>query len=522
MSDLLLPQILALHGRWRAADPVIVSDDVVLDWAAFERRTRQVSNGLIAAGCGRGERVGVVMDNSAATAEVLFGALRAGAIVAPLNTSVADAALDAMLADAGPRAVFADPGHARRLSPAGLATAALRICAGPGDAAGGWRDYEAWRDASPATAPDVELRGEDLCNIIYSSGTTGRPKGIVHTHAARLAWTHDLAHALRYHAAARTLLATGLYSNITWAGMLPTLMLGGALVIRPAFDAADVLATFARERITHTSMVPVQYQRLLDHPDFERADRSSLQAMMCCGAPLPRRVKARLFESFRCGVIELYGSTEGLITTLAPEQAPGRMDSVGRPLPGEDLAILGDDDRPRPWGEAGEVVALSRFAMAGYWNNPEATAEAFWTDPEGERWLRSGDIGRLDAEGFLTITDRKKDMIISGGQNVYPADIEAVLFGHPDVADCAVFGIPSARWGETPLALAVLRPAATLTAEGLRDWLNARLGRQQRVQGVELREALPRNANGKLLKRDLRAPYWRAAASPEGVTTHGG
>lgn len=506
----LLPHIIGLHGRWRAAVPAIVTDDETLDWAAFDARTNQVANGLIAAGCGKGARVGVVMGNGAAMAEVLFGALKAGAVVAPLNTSLPAEALETMLADAGASAVFITPdqGEWRALgAPLRIAAGALR--------AEGWLDFTSWREGQSQADPAVALSRDDLCTIIYSSGTTGQPKGIVHTHGARFDWAHDLAHALRYHSGARTLAATGLYSNITWAGMLPTLLLGGSLFIRRSFGVVDVLRTIERERITHASMVPVQYQRILEHPEFASFDRSSMHAMMCCGAPLPLAVKQKLFETFSCGVIELYGSTEGIITTLAPEEAPAHMASVGKPLPGEDLAILDAEDHFAPRQEAGEVIALSRFAMTGYWNNPAATEEAFWIDEQGRRWLRSGDIGRVDAEGYLTITDRKKDMIISGGQNVYPADIEAVLHRHPDIADCAVFGVPSERWGETPLALVVLRQPDRVTAEDIREWANRQLGKQQRLSAVELRTALPRNANGKLLKRELRAPYW--ASPPDGA-----
>ena len=504
LHEPLLADVISLNGRWRGGSLALVTETEQLDWRTLDARANQVANALIAAGCGGGERVGVVMANGAPMVEVMLGAIKAGAIVTPLNTSIADEAMAAMLDDAGVKALFATSGYAGRLSRM-AASATLRVCAGE---ASGWIDYASWREAQSDAAPNVTIAPGDVCNIIYSSGTTGLPKGIVHTHACRFNTAHDFAHALRYHCGARTLIVTGLFSNISWASMLPTVLNGGTLFVRAGFDPRDVLETIERERITHISMVPVQYQRLLEHPDFERFDRSSTQAMMCCGAPLPIAVKERVFETFRCGLIELYGSTEGIITTLVPEEAPGRMASVGKPLPGEDIAILSDDNRLLSRGETGEVIGLSRVVMRDYWNKPEATAEAMWIDGQGRAWLRSGDIGRIDEEGYLFTTDRKKDMIISGGQNIYPADLEAVLMRHPAVADCAVFGIPSDKWGETPLAIVVLREGACAKGDDVRAWANSLLGKQQRIHALELRDSLPRNANGKLLKRELRAPYW--------------
>ena len=189
---------------------------------------------------------------------------------------------------------------------------------------------------------------------------------------------------------------------------------------------------------------------------------------------------------------------------------------MGKPLPGTDLRILGNDDREVPIGESGEIVGRGRIVMTGYHARPDANEEATWIDEKGRKWLRTGDIGHLDEDGFLYIVDRKKDLILSGGQNIYPADIEAVLLENPDVAEVAVIGVPSERWGETPLAVVVVRPECSLDAADLVAWTNERVGRQQRISGVVLRDSLPRNANGKILKRELRAELTGAAQTPSG------
>jgi acyl-CoA synthetase (AMP-forming)/AMP-acid ligase II len=508
----LIPEILALHGRWRGSWPAIVAPGGSMDWATFDRRTDRVANALAGAGARRGDRVALLMSNCIEMAELIVGIMKSGCVSVPLNTSISDDSAARMLHDAGAAFAFATPEHAPRLQ-VGTGVARVEVNGGGATVTAGWQRYSAWLVGAGEDPPGVCIAAPDPCNIIYSSGTTGEPKGIVHTHATRLLWAYDMSLALRYHSGARTLIVTGLYSNISWAAMLCTFLAGGTLVLRHAFDPADTLATIARERITHTAMVPVQYQRLLDHPDFAITDCSSLQAPMCVGSPLPLALKARLFEAFRCGLIEVYGSTEGIITTQAPEEAQGRLGSVGKPLPGLDLRILDGNDRPLGAGQPGEVVGRSRFVSAGYWKKPAATASAMWIDDAGNAWLRSGDIGRLDEDGYLYIVDRKKDLILSGGQNIFPADIEAVLAQHADVAECAVIGVPSDVWGESPLALVTLRDGCTTDAGGIRDWLNARVGRQQRVAGVEIRASLPRNAVGKLLKRELRIPYWPSGAS---------
>jgi acyl-CoA synthetase (AMP-forming)/AMP-acid ligase II len=272
----------------------------------------------------------------------------------------------------------------------------------------------------------------------------------------------------------------------------------------PAFDAAAAVELMARERVSHGTFVPLQLEKLLAVPNLERHDLSSLDAFMCCGSPLPIDIKREFPRRFDCLLIELYGLTEGLCTVLAPEDFGRKTESVGKPFLGTDLRIIGEDDREVPPGQTGEIVGWSPLVMSGYHGNDAASSEATWTDGQQRRWLRTGDLGRLDADGFLYIVDRKKDMILSGAQNIYPADIEAVMRTHPGVADVAVVGARSRQWGETPVAVVVAASHEPLDEASLIEWTNARVGRQQRIRGVVFRADLPRNANGKVLKRDLR------------------
>jgi len=504
----LLPEILARHGRHRPHLAALICGDTSLDWAAFSTAIERTANACLALGLQPGERVAILMDNGLAMPLAMFGAMRAGLVAVPLNTSVPDEALARMLEDCSARAVIVTPAHRARIdalrAPLQRQLGERRVCTGAQMPAG-WHGWQAWLDAADSTPCEVDIADEALCSIIYSSGTTGLPKGIALTHRRRLDWAYDLCVALRYHGAAVTLCSLGLYSNISWVGMLCTWLAGGTVVVMPGFDVAEALAMIERHRVTHFSMVPVQYHRLLECESFGRHDIDSLQAVMCCGSPLDAALKRRLLAELGCDFIELYGLTEGLITTQDPEHAGTRLASVGRALPGTEIRIIGEDDAEVPVGQTGEIVGRGRILMAGYLNRDDANAESTWTDQAGARWLRTGDIGRLDDDGNLYVVDRKKDMILSGGQNIYPADIEAMMLQHPAVAEIAVIGVASARWGETPLAVVVARQP--VTADALRDWTNARVGRQQRISGVVFTDALPRNPNGKILKRELRTTY---------------
>jgi acyl-CoA synthetase (AMP-forming)/AMP-acid ligase II len=276
-------------------------------------------------------------------------------------------------------------------------------------------------------------------------------------------------------------------------------------VVTPAFEAHATAAQIESEGITHGTFVPLQLERLLALANLDHFRLDSLDTLMCCGSPLPLAVKREFPRRTGCTLIELYGLTEGVCTILAPEDFDAKTSSVGKPFLGTDLKIIGEDDRELPAGATGEIVGYSPLLMHGYHGREEASREATWTDEAGRRWLRTGDLGQLDAEGFLYVVDRKKDMIISGAQNVYPADIEQVMRAHPDVAEVAVVGVRSRKWGETPVAIVVRRPGGSSERAALIAWTNERVGRQQRIADVIWRDSLPRNANGKILKRELRA-----------------
>jgi len=508
--QLLLPDAIAHHGRWRAGRPALICGEARRSWAQFDAATNRIANGLIAAGLRKGDRIAVLMASSIEMVELMFGAGKAGVSVVPINVSVSDAAVVAMLTDSGATAIAASGSHCGRIDQMDVAALRLKLAVDAPSPARDWTGVALWRDAQSPTAPNVAIAPGDECNIIYSSGTTGLPKGIVHSQGCRRNWAIDLGLALRYHSGAVTVCSIGLYSNIMWATMLSTLLLGGTIVVLPSFSVPELLDAIQQHRVTHGAFVPVQLQRLLER-GVQGSDVGSLQAIMCCGSPLPLAVKREIPHRLGCALIELYGLTEGLVTTLDPEDFERKIESVGRPLPGQRLKLVGADDREVAAGYAGEIVGLGRVVMDGYHNRPDATLEATWTDDAGLRWLRTGDIGRLDDEGFLYLLDRKKDLILSGGQNIYPADLEAVLLEHRAVVDVAVIGIPDERWGETPLAIVVPHTAdstdACISAAELRDWANARLGKQQRITAVIFVAQLPRNPNGKILKRELRTTY---------------
>jgi long-chain acyl-CoA synthetase len=505
-----LPAWIAANARNRPEAIALIYEGAHTSWAEMDRRVSQVANALLGTGLKHGDNVAVLGRNSPEYFELFFGILRAGGCVVPLSTMASSEALERMIVDADCKLLFLSDEMRHLIDPVD----AQLNCLLPGGrkafdfAADGWSDYASWREVASTEDPQVEIAPGDHFNIIYSSGTTGVPKGILHTHAIRVHIAKVLGQ-MQFTPDSRTLLSTPLYSNTTIVPLLPTVMVGATTVLMHRSNTEAYLHLVEQERCTHTMQVPVQYQRIMAHPDFDKFDLSSMQVKFSTSAPLRAPLKRDILDRFPGLMIEIYGLTEGGGgTTLVCNDHPDKLDTVGQPGMGTELKIIDEDGNEVKQGEIGEIVARSPNMMSGYYGRDDLTDAILWRDKDGKTFFRSGDAGWLDEDGFLHLSDRLKDMILSGGFNIYATDLEVVVGQHPDVTDVAVIGIPSEDWGETPLALVVRRAGSQTTAAEIRDWANERLGKTQRVSDVEFRDELPRSAIGKILKRELRAPYW--------------
>lgn len=475
-------------------------------YAQSQAATHRIAAALIRDGFGPGTRVGVYMPNDWRGLEAMFGFWRAGCVMVPVNARNAVTQNAQILADAGAEVVFYHSGFARELDEvrAACPNVALTICIDDG--------MEGWMAPEGTQAPHIAQAPDDLWTLYSTSGTTGKSKGVRYTHLSNMVACMDMLHALQVHGAVNHLVVAPM-THFAGSFIFALTVVGGTHILLDSVEPEAILAAIEAERAHTLFLPPTIIYRMLSSPDLGRHAYSSLQRFAYGAAPMAPQKLREAIAAFGPVMTNFFGQAEGIgpICFLAPEDhrpdAGGvwedRLMSIGKPSILRQVAIVDDDGQPQPPGTRGEVAVRSWGVTQGYEKNPQATAEAFKNG-----WYLTGDIGVADAEGYVTLVDRKKDMIVSGGFNIYPAEVERELLSHPDVQEAAVIGVPDPDWGEAVKAVVELRAGGAVSEAELIALCKDRLGSMRAPKSVEFRDELPRNATGKVLKREIRAPFW--------------
>jgi fatty-acyl-CoA synthase len=503
---LTLDECVATHARLRPSALAARDSKRSFTWAQWDQRASRLANALLALGLQRGDRVALLAYNTIEWLEIYTALARAGLVAVPINFRLRAAEIEYIVQHSEARALIVQDAL---VSEAQGLRAQLPVCVCIGEAPAGWRPYETLLETAAATPPAVAVSPDELFALMYTSGTTGRPKGAMRSHAgnALLAFATALEFGLTRDDTGLLVMplchANSLYFMLTFA------MLGATIVVddRRSFDAAALLSLLAREHISFTSLVPTHYIMMLDLPAETKAqhDLSRVGKLLISSAPARKETKLAIMELFPNGrLFELYGSTEGgWVTVLRPEEQLARLGSVGREWAGSGaIKLLDDAGHEVADGEVGELFSRTAYVFDGYWKNPDKTAEAF---AEGG-WCSVGDMAYRDADGYIHLVDRKSNMIISGGENIYPSEVEAALAAHPAVQDVAVVGLPHAKWGEAVCAVVVLRPGMAADEAALIDWCRDRMAGYKRPREVRFiaEDRMPRTATGKIQHRLLR------------------
>ena len=485
-----------------------------LDFCELNARCNRVAHALRGAGVQQGDRVALLLMNGAEFMESFFAVAKIGAVNVPLNWRLVADELEFILKDSGATVLL----YAENFAP--LVTELQRR----GDKTNlrSWvqvggtppvfaSDYAAWSGAMPATEPDGAGIDDDLLFIMYTSGTTGLPKGVMHSHRTVLASALNVTATADFHYKDRFLTALPLFHVGALMPSLCCVYVGCTQVILKAFDPKLAWELIRDEKISTTLLVPAMLQFMLATYDKATHDASTLRWVLCGAAPVPVTL-IKAYEEIGVEVHQLYGLTEscGPGCLIMGEDALQRAGSTGRAYFYTDLRVVDGDGQDCASGEPGEILLRGQHNMVGYWNRPEATAMVLRNG-----WLHTGDIGTMDADGFVTIRDRMKDMLISGGENIFPAEVENMLLGHPAVADAAVIGLPSPKWGEVPLAVVVAKKGAALDVAELLAWCKGKLASFKLPKAAVLVAEIPRNPSGKILKRVLREQYLDKVHAPE-------
>lgn len=520
MSSIDNPQVIGdiirHHGREHEQDVAFEFAGDQMTFGRLDRRSNRCANALASLGVGKGDRIAYLGKNSHIYFEILAGAAKLGAVMTPVNWRLARPEVTYVVNDCQAKVLFVGPGFADFVRDIeGQLEHVTRIYGSEGTE-GPYPGYPEWRGTFPQIDPMTECTVEDDAIQLYTSGTTGHPKGAILTHGSifssrmndvdeseKMDWQKTVAGEI-------TLLAMPCF-HISGTGTgLGTMFNGSKAIVLPEYDPTQALDLIENYNISKMFMVPAAIQILLNHPRISEVDFSNLKYITYGASPIPLELMKQAMDVMGCGFVQMYGMTEtsGTIVTLNPEdhvpEGSPRMRSVGTPLQDVEIKIIDNDGAEVPAGTIGEIATRSPKNMKGYWNRPEATAETI--DADG--WLRTGDAGYLDEDGYLYIQDRVKDMIISGGENVYPAEVENAIYAHSKVADVAVIGVPDTKWGEAVKACVVVKDGEELSEAEVIAHAREHIAGYKCPKSVDFIDALPRNPSGKILRKDLRAPYW--------------
>lgn len=508
-----VPEAIARHARHKGGDTAYWTPSRIWTFAQLEDASKRIAQGLQSLGIGAGDRVACLTKRTADCVALVLGANKVGAVCMPVNWRLAPPEIEYIVNNGNAKFMMVDEVFESNFKEAKADAIKSTVVT---------ERFSSWYQDFKAIEGERKSNENETALQLYSSGTTGLPKGVELTHRNLMAGMMDaVPAAIGYHGAPDVMLNALPAYHIAGVGVaLLTASKGGASVLYPDFDPAKVVAAIAEHRITHSFLVPAMIQFMLQVPGADKADYSSLKGISYGASPISEKVLIDAMRTFKCRFLQVYGLTEttGAITALPPEdhdpEGPKKhlLRSAGKPIEGVELRVVDAAGRDCAEGEVGEVWIRTAQNMKGYWANPKATGEAFVArQADGQGWFRSGDAGFL-REGYVYLHDRIKDMISSGGENIYPAEVENALMLHPAVADGAVIGVPDEQWGEAVKACVVLKPGATATQGEIIDFMRSRIAHFKCPRSVDFLEAIPRNPTGKILKRVLREPYWKGKA----------